>query len=834
MASDPLGVTDTTSPAARMMAVFDGSPVSCATANFQLLVVEPSGKRVPKYATHRRAATLKDFEKHLAGKMGLLVVPVKPDGTCRFGKIDVDNYELDGVQLARDVKERGYPLVVERSKSGGWHLAWYFKPARRAADVIALLRQWATALGFPDAEIFPKQEALEPGAAGNGINLPYFGGDEAENYAISYDGDGGMRMTLAAWLNVAETTPEWQGAAQDQAAEDREDKEEQYIPPDTVLEKNRNKECARYAGWLISQGVTGEAGFAALRNFNLACCKPPLEVRELRGIWRSVNKGDQRRHKGRHRSVRVDIRPGELPEAVDATIAALAASAAELQLYVNAGRLVRPSVIERDGFSGPDGKPQPVQCLELCPVSLANFRVDLTRIIAFTVTRNVGHGHVKASVIDCPKDVAGAVFEAGEQLQTLPQIERIAEVPVFDGTQLHAAPGLHGRTWVNAPAGITLPAELSRDAAVAALQRLAAVVTEFPFETPVDRSVALALLLTAALRPSLPTAPGFLLSKPSYGAGATFLAKLAGLIASGREPAVSPFSDFHEGRKQLNAALIAGRTVLILDNLPEGMPVSNPLLAQLTSETLLEVRELGTGRLHLIDCRRLVVGTGVGIYAGDDLTRRFLTCNLDPMLESPEARTFQRPALLAEVQRDRLAVLRDLYTVTAAYLAQPDRARVQALAGYAQWVRWVAEPLVWLGEPDVVETSRQAAASDNKTSLLQRLFPLLERLQAGRLNGVTVHDMMMHDDDKLGGGSWSERRELRQALHEVLGEATRARMYDDAPQLNPVYVARWLAGVAQRVVGGKRLVESGRLRGQPRWAVETVRRAPPVDPEAGP
>lgn len=512
------------------------------------------------------------------------------------------------------------------------------------------------------------------------------------------------------------------------------------------------------------------------------------------------------------RPEQIAVRDGNLPEAQDKTLAALVKHADLLQLYGNGGRVVRPILVECEGFPDLHGEPRRVHNLELCTVSLANFAVDLTRIIAFTVARRG-----QDVLADCPDKLAKALFEASDRLKALPQIERISEVPVFDGTHLQAEPGLHGTTWVNAPPGIALPSVLSREVALAALGRLDPLLAEFPFAGPTDKAVALALLMTATLRPSLMTAPGFLITKPSYGAGATFLAKLAALLATGREPAVMPFSHPHEGMRQLNAALIAGRFSLILDNLPEGMPLSDPLLAQVLSEVKLKVRELGTGRLHIVDCRRLVIGTGVGVTVGNDLARRFLTLGIDPMMEAPESRTFKRPDLLAEVQADRAALLSAVYTITAAYLSQEERAPVEPLAGYAQWLRWVAEPLVWLGHPDVVETSRVSGVTDEKNSQIARLMPLLEQLcqMLGAFKGVTVKDIMMRKDDKAPDGWW----ELKTALHGVLGEATKARIYDEMPQLDPTRVGYWLRSVKGRVVGGSRIEERGRRDGQPMYTV---------------
>jgi putative DNA primase/helicase len=222
-----------------------------------------------------------------------------------------------------------------------------------------------------------------------------------------------------------------------------------------------------------------------------------------------------------------------------------------------------------------------------------------------------------------------------------------------------------------------------------------------------------------------------------------------------------------------------------------------------------------------VDCRRLVVATGVNVAPDADMTRRMLTCRLDPRVERAEAREFKRPNLWQEFSRARAAVLSDLYTITAAYLAQEERVSVRPLAGYEHFLRWVAEPLCWLGQPDVIERAREGAANDTLSALIARLLPLIQCLhtssQHARAAGVTTHDMAMQ-----GGAHNDAWYRLREELHSVLGEATGAKVFNEEVQLNYVHIGRWLLRIAQRVVDGKRLVKAGMKHGQVMWKVETM------------
>ena len=192
-----------------MLALYgSGNPRAHYVADFTKATTDAKGKLVPAYECIPQPATLKDFEAHLAGTRGLLNIPVDDQGTTSCGTIDVDEYNQ---YSAKDIIDRLHthylPLVPVRSKSGGWHLNWHLKHPRAATLVRERLEHWAKLMGLRRYEIFPKQDRLN-GEVGNGINLPYFGGDaqDTKNFAVN---SAGERMTLEAWLAVAEAAPDW-------------------------------------------------------------------------------------------------------------------------------------------------------------------------------------------------------------------------------------------------------------------------------------------------------------------------------------------------------------------------------------------------------------------------------------------------------------------------------------------------------------------------------------------------------------------------------------------------------------------------------------------------
>lgn len=132
-----------------------------------------------KATTVSETVTIDDYLQHLGGMVGLGIIPVRDDGTCVFGAIDIDQYTgLDHASIVTRALALKVPVSVCRSKSGGAHVyVFAAEPGIQATVLIEYLKKLRSALGV-DArkarEIFPKQKT-QSGGIGNWINLPYFG-----------------------------------------------------------------------------------------------------------------------------------------------------------------------------------------------------------------------------------------------------------------------------------------------------------------------------------------------------------------------------------------------------------------------------------------------------------------------------------------------------------------------------------------------------------------------------------------------------------------------------------------------------------------------------------
>jgi|TARA_R110000796_G_scaffold82631_2_gene181135 hypothetical protein len=131
------------------------------------------------------------WKDHLEGKDPALgIIPINADSQCRWGCIDIDQYNFDHKKFITKVREKNLPLVICRSKSGGAHAFLFTKDYIEAELMQGKLKELAAALGYSDCEIFPKQTKIlvDRGDTGNFLNLPYHHGDKTTRYAFKDDG----------------------------------------------------------------------------------------------------------------------------------------------------------------------------------------------------------------------------------------------------------------------------------------------------------------------------------------------------------------------------------------------------------------------------------------------------------------------------------------------------------------------------------------------------------------------------------------------------------------------------------------------------------------------
>ena len=169
------------------------------------------GKAVGKAFIKREPIPDHLWEEHIAGKEPALgVIPINEQNMCRWGCIDVDEYNLSHAKIIKDIKKLKFPLVTFRSKSGGAHLFLFAKEFISAALMQSKLKMMSEALGFGGSEIFPKQTEIlvERGDTGNFLNLPYHGDTLGFRYTFLEDGEEACLEEFYAIYDAAVQTKE--------------------------------------------------------------------------------------------------------------------------------------------------------------------------------------------------------------------------------------------------------------------------------------------------------------------------------------------------------------------------------------------------------------------------------------------------------------------------------------------------------------------------------------------------------------------------------------------------------------------------------------------------
>lgn len=273
--------------ARRFLALFDGLPRAYGT--YRVTGTE-GDKHIGVAATVHGAVTEELWERHLRGEQGIGVIPIRDDSSCLFGAIDVDEYKLDFKCVLSRLKKKGFPLVPCRTKSGGLHLYLFLDKPHPAAELRASLRTIAAALGFSGSEVFPKQAKVltERGDLGSWINMPYFGGDATERYALDEEG---KRLDLVIFLDRAEKS---RCAIADIKLNVASTGDLIDGPPclaHLVLERNveagtRNDVLFNLAIYL--KRAVPDTWLERVNEYNKECFTPPLEASEVSAVTKSV------------------------------------------------------------------------------------------------------------------------------------------------------------------------------------------------------------------------------------------------------------------------------------------------------------------------------------------------------------------------------------------------------------------------------------------------------------------------------------------------------------------------------------------------------------------
>ena len=361
----------------------------------------------------------------------------------------------------------------------------------------------------------------------------------------------------------------------------------------------------------------------------------------------------------------------------------------------------------------------------------------------------------------------------------------------------------------------SIPVSPTPEEARAALIRLWEPFQHFPFVNPIDRAVALSAMLTAVVRRTLPTAPGFGVNAHQMGTGKTKLTLCWGVLTNGQIPSVAPWTEStEEQRKTLMAAFLSGPGAVLLDNIERSLS-SSELCAAITCETY-EDRRLGFSERVRASTRILIMATGNNLCIAGDLARRILPVTLDHGVERPEILSFAFDPVSRVAER-WLALRADALTILRAFVVAGQPANgVGKTGSFEVWDSLIRQCVVWLRDNDLApfELADPADAvlrtieADPDTQKLRNLLCCWWDKFGDK--PTKVSELILASRISVSNTALSE---LGETLFEIAGEGN---------NINPRRLGRWIEKRAGRPIDGKKITEAGRSGGSCRWSVVSV------------
>jgi len=295
-----------------------------------------------------------------------------------------------------------------------------------------------------------------------------------------------------------------------------------------------------------------------------------------------------------------------------------------------------------------------------------------------------------------PLDVVRDCLNLGDW--EFPALLGISEAPVMrpDGTVL-TKPGYDSSTklyYLPSPHLVVPPIHenpSSNDLDVA-IELVLEPVADFPFDGEASLANAIATMVTPVLRPLIDgPVPLALFDKPQQGTGASLLAEVISIIATGRAAAMMTAQKDDEGwRKAITSLLLKGQLVATIDNIEYDL--SAPSLAAILTATTYQDRILGRSEMVQLPNRTTWLATGNNIRLRGDLPRRCIWIRMDARMARPWLRDrsrFKHPQLPEWVTENRGAILGAILTIARAWVAagMPEAENVPPLGGYESYCR---------------------------------------------------------------------------------------------------------------------------------------------------
>jgi hypothetical protein len=426
--------------------------------------------------------------------------------------------------------------------------------------------------------------------------------------------------------------------------------------------------------------------------------------------------------------------------------------------------------------------------------------------------------------ISCPPFFARTYLDRKGEWR-LNRLRAITNCPVMrsDGSMLDM-PGFDPQTGIfYDPRGVQfphVPSAPTKEDALTAIGLIKGMISEFSFVGDAAQSVALSSILTGLMRRSLEAAPMHAFDAPTMASGKSKLANLVSMFCNGHEaPSITPGGDAMEFEKRLGSQMLAGDSVILLDNCNEA--VGGELICSCLTQPIIKIRILGKSETPTIVCNFVLLATGNNFSVWGDMVRRTLICRIDPKCERPDLRIFKTEDPILVMQRERPRYVIATLTVLRAFVlaGRPKPKGYAPLGSFEQWSDLVRCCLIWLGEADPCQTIEELRKRDPEISQLGAVID--NWYQVCGVASLPLSKVIAKACEMETG-----HEGMPQFVHSAFRDALLSVAPGDRGIVNSKALGMWLGKQSDRVIGGKRIAKDGIASGYQLWRIELMEKVP--------
>lgn len=328
------------------------------------------------------------------------------------------------------------------------------------------------------------------------------------------------------------------------------------------------------------------------------------------------------------------------------------------------------------------------------------------------VAWRVGEGNEPVlKPVTCPEDMARALLESDSARKHLPRIVGLINCPLIVGDGEIVGPGYHDGTQMLVTGG-SIPPDVELAEAVDALLE---TVSEFDFQTPGDKSRALASLLTPALKLGehlRGNVPADVAEADKSQSGKTYRQKVVAAFYNERVAMVSCKSGgVGSVDESLNAQLVAGHPFIQLDNF-RGKFDSPHTEALLTAEKSFPARVPHCREVEIDPSRFFVSLTSNGVETTRDLANRSSIIRIKKR-EGFAFRIYPEGDLLDHVRARQPYYLGCVFAIVREWIRQGRQRTSETRHDFREW----AQTLDWI----VQKILRQTPLMDGHQTAQERV-----------------------------------------------------------------------------------------------------------------